>query len=415
MGEAERRRLHVGVTAWDVGPPGTADQLARQAERAEALGLDSFWLPEFHFDEGVPLPQPLLPLAAAAARTRRLRLGTGSYLLPIRHPLQAAEEVAVLDRLSAGRVILGVGRGYRAGLFDAFEVAAREKRDRFEQALDAMKAAWAGAPVGWEEDPREAGGGSGDAAPWNGSGDGPEGEAKGGRASRKRGGASDGAARTGEERSPGREEDGRRAAGGGEAADRGSPDDVARGPGGRGPGASRRRPVRLVPRPVQDPHPPIWVAAFGPRALEQAARLGLPYFASPIESMDALDRNFARFREAWAAARTGAPAATPIMRTTFVSRDRARLRAARERLAEQAASLARSPVGAIRRGAGVRPDDWALVGEPEEVRDRVEACRERFAMTHLVASRTRLPGLEPGDFERSLDHLAALRESLGGC
>lgn len=340
VGGEERKRLHIGVTAWDMGPPGTADQFARQAERAEALGLDSFWLPEFHFDEGVPLPQPLLPLAAVAARTRRLRIGTGSYLLPIRHPVQAAEEVAVLDRLSAGRVILGVGRGYRAGLFDAFEVAAKEKRDRFEQALDTMTAAWAGAPVGWEEDPR--------------------------------------------------------------------------GSGGETSGDARGRPVRLVPRPVQDPHPPIWVAAFGPRALEQAARLGLPYFASPIESMDALDRNFARFREAWAAVRKPAPAEAPIMRITFVSRDRARLRSARERLAEQAASLARSPVGAIRRGAGVRPDDWALVGEPEAVRDRVEACRERFAMTHLVASRTRLPGLEPGDFERSLEHLAALRESLDG-
>ena len=340
-GEEERDRLHVGVTAWDLGPPGAADQFARQAERAEALGLDSFWLPEFHFDEGVPLPQPLLPLAAAAARTVRLRLGTGSYLLPIRHPVQVAEEVAVLDRLSEGRVILGVGRGYRAGLFDAFEVAAEEKRDRFERALDTMAAAWAGAPVGWEEAPQGAGGGA-------------------------------------------------------------------------EPGGARGRPVRLVPRPVQEPHPPIWVAAFGPRALEQAGRLGLPYFASPIESMEALDRNFARFREAWAAARTGAPAAAPIMRTTFISRDRGRLRAARERLAEQAASLARSPVGAIRRGAGARPDDWALVGEPEAVRDRIEACRERFAMTHLVASRTRLPGLDPGDFERSLEHLAALRESLDG-
>ena len=335
MEGGDRRRLHIGVTAWNMGLPGTADQFARQAERAESLGLDSFWLPEFHFDEGVPLPQPLLPLAAVAARTGRLRIGTGSYLLPIRHPVQAAEEVAVLDRLSAGRVILGVGRGYRAGLFDAFDVAAKEKRDRFERALDAMVAAWAGEPVGREEvEVREA-------------------------------------------------ED------------------------------PRGRPVRLVPRPVQDPHPPIWIAAFGPRALEQAGRLGLPYFASPIESMEALGRNFARFREAWAAAGTAAPAETPIMRTTFISRDRARLRAARERLAEQAASLARSPVGAIRRGAGVRPEDWALVGEPEAVRDQVEGYRERFAMTHLVASRTRLPGLEPEDFERSLEHLAALRESLG--
>ena len=70
MGD-ERRRLHIGVTAWDVGLPGTADQFARQAERVESLGLDSFWLPEFHFDDSVPLPQPLLPLAAVAARTRR--------------------------------------------------------------------------------------------------------------------------------------------------------------------------------------------------------------------------------------------------------------------------------------------------------------------------------------------------------
>ena len=325
MGEQGGKRLHIGVTAWDMGLPGTADQFARQAERAEALGLDSFWLPEFHFDESVPLPQPLLPLAAVAARTRRLRIGTGSYLLPIRHPVQLAEEVAVLDRLSAGRVILGVGRGYRPALFDAFDVASGEKRDRFKRALDAMVAAWAGEAIGREAEDRA---------------------------------------------------------------------------------------VRLVPRPVQDPHPPIWIAAFGPRALEQAGRLGLPYFASPIESMEALGRNFARFREAWAAVGTAPPAEAPIMRTTFVSRDPARLRAARERLAEQAASLARSPVAAIRRGAGASPEDWALVGEPEAVRDRIEDYRERFAMTHLVASRTRLPGLAPGDFERSLEHLAALRESL---
>ena len=169
----------------------------------------------------------------------------------------------------------------------------------------------------------------------------------------------------------------------------------------------------LVPRPVQDPHPPVWIAAFGPRALAQAGRLGLPYFASPIESMQALGRNFARFREAWAEAGVAPPAETPIMRTTFISRDRERLRAARQRLAEQAAALARSPVGAIRRGAGVRAEDWALVGEPEAVRDRIERYRERFGMTHLIASRTRLPGLDPADFERSLDHLAALAESLG--
>ena len=404
MGEG--RRLHLGVTAWDVGPPGTADQFARQAERAESLGLDSFWLPEFHFDDGVPLPQPLLPLAAVAARTRRLRIGTGSYLLPIRHPVQLAEEVAVLDRLSAGRVILGVGRGYRAGLFDAFGVPENEKRDRFERALETMTAAWTGSPVAWEEEagaPAASAPGrdergpavEGRISPSGGEGAGEEANA----------GAHEAAAH---EAAHGRDSGGRGSAGQatGSAADAGKDAGAPRHP------ASRRRAVYLVPRPVQDPYPPIWIAAFGPRALAQAGRLGLPYFASPIESMAALGRNFARFREAWAEAGAAPPAETPIMRTTFISRDRGRLRAARERLAEQAAALARSPVGAIRRGAGVRPEDWALVGEPAAVRDRIEHYRERFGMTCLIASRTRLPGLDPADFERSLEHLAGLAESL---
>lgn len=327
----EDGRLHIGATAWETGLPGTAEQFARQAEFAESMGFDSFWLPEFHFDEAVALPQPLLPLAAVAARTRQIRLGTGSHLLPIRHPVQLAEEVAVLDRLSGGRVILGVGRGFRPALFDAYEVPANEKRPRFERALEAMLAAWKGEPLAWEED-----------------------------------------------------------------AD----------------ASSAPTPARLVPRPVQQPHPPVWVAAFGPRALTQAGQLGFPYIASPLESMEALARNLAHFREAAAAAGRPPPAATPIMRTIFVSRDRARLEEARRRLAEQAATLSRSPLAAIRNSIGREPEDWAFVGEPEAVRDRIETCRERFSMTHLIASRTRLPGLKPDDFLRSLEHLAELAPSL---
>ena len=402
----EGRRLHLGVTAWDVGPPGTADQFARQAERAESLGLDSFWLPEFHFDDGVPLPQPLLPLAAVAACTRRLRIGTGSYLLPIRHPVQLAEEVAVLDRLSAGRVILGVGRGYRAGLFDAFGVPENEKRDRFERALETMTAAWAGGPVAWEEEARAPAVGAPDRDERGPAVEGrisPSGEGRAGEE------ANAGAKAAAHERTPGeRGSDGQATQPAADAED----SSAGEGAGAPRRPASRRRAVYLVPRPVQDPHPPIWIAAFGPRALAQAGRLGLPYFASPIESMAALGRNFARFREAWAEAGSTPPAETPIMRTTFISRDRGRLRAARERLAEQAAALAQSPVGAIRRGAGVRPEDWALVGEPAAVRDRIEHYRERFGMTCLIASRTRLPGLDPADFECSLEHLAGLAESL---
>ena len=143
-------RLEVGLTPWSA--EGISDSLVAQAELAEELGFDSFWLPESHFLERANFPAPLLPLAAIAARTQRLRLGTTSYLLPIRHPVQVAEEVAVLDQLSGGRVILGVGRGFRPALFQTFDVPPQEKRDRFEASLQIMQRAWRGEPVAYENE-----------------------------------------------------------------------------------------------------------------------------------------------------------------------------------------------------------------------------------------------------------------------
>ena len=105
-----------------------------------------------HFAPGVAT-SPLLVLAACAARSRSLRLGTTSLLLPIRPPLRVAEEVAALDHLSHGRVILGLGRGFRAPLFNAFAIDAATKRDRFDAALDLILARWAGEPVSLLETP----------------------------------------------------------------------------------------------------------------------------------------------------------------------------------------------------------------------------------------------------------------------
>ena len=96
-------KLKVGLGAWLGKGARTATQLGNQAAKAESLGFHSFWLPENHFGETNSVPAPLMLLAAAAARTTKLKLGTGSYLLPIRHPVQMAEEVAVLDELSEGR------------------------------------------------------------------------------------------------------------------------------------------------------------------------------------------------------------------------------------------------------------------------------------------------------------------------
>ncbi len=315
--------LELGTTPWIQEYDGSAAALAEQGELAERLGYGSFWLPEHHFGEVGAIPAPLLLLAAVAARTTRLRVATTSFLLPVRHPIHVAEEVAVLDRLSGGRVILGVGRGFRGALFSAFEVPVAEKRDRFEANLRLIVSAWSGEPVAYHED---------------GAG--------------------------------------------------GSP-----------------KPVLLAPLPVQRPHPPVWVAAFGPKAVAQAGRLGLPYLASPIEPAARLAENYARHREALPLASRGEALAVPIMRTLFASRDAARLREVRDALSRQAAALARAPGPAFRRIADASLEDWAIVGEPEQVADHVARYREELGMTHLVV-RAQIPGLPRELAEASLALIA---------
>src|ERR1700674_3649137 len=101
-----------------------ADHYARSlelCERADRLGADSVWLSEHHFFEDGYLPQPLTFAAAIAARTRHVRLGTAVLLPALRQPAQLAEEAAIVDLISDGRLDLGVGVGYRVPEFAAFD------------------------------------------------------------------------------------------------------------------------------------------------------------------------------------------------------------------------------------------------------------------------------------------------------
>jgi alkanesulfonate monooxygenase SsuD/methylene tetrahydromethanopterin reductase-like flavin-dependent oxidoreductase (luciferase family) len=308
--------VRVGVTPWDFQAL-NARKLAEQAAAAEAMGFESFWLPENHFNPNA-IPDPLMLLAAVAASTRTIRLATTSYLLPLRHPLLAAEQVAVLDRLSDGRVTLGIGRGFAPAMLKAFDVTPSEKRRLFEDCLGVMRKAWSGEPVPVV--------------------DGGDGEAEC---------------------------------------------------------------VTLDPLPVQKPHPPLWVAAFGPKALAQAGRLGLPYLASPMETVTRLEGNFATHAEAAMNAGHEPIETVPIMRTVFLARTDRQGRDLKDHVHAQARLT-----GRITETDSV--DDWTIIGDRHFVSDRIAEYRERFGLSHLIVTRLRISGVERAAVEASMAELAEL-------
>lgn len=132
--------------AWKQPPEHLYRQTLEQIATADALGFHSVWVSEHHFTEDGYLPSSLLFLAAAAAQTTRLRLGTSILLLPLHHPLRVAEDAAVLDILSGGRLDLGIAAGYRAEEFTAFQVPRRERGRRLEEAIEILQGAWRGEP-----------------------------------------------------------------------------------------------------------------------------------------------------------------------------------------------------------------------------------------------------------------------------
>jgi alkanesulfonate monooxygenase SsuD/methylene tetrahydromethanopterin reductase-like flavin-dependent oxidoreductase (luciferase family) len=288
--------------------PGQARRHRHQVTLAESLGLHSVWLPEMHFAPGA-CSAPLIELAGYAATSERLRFGTTSLLLPLHPAEQMAAEIAALDRLSRGRLLLGLGRGFNKKMLAAFDVPAARKRDRFDAALERLLALW-------------------------------------------REGNADGS------------------------------------------GLATH----------QQPHPPLAVAAFGPKGLAQAARHGLPYLASPVETLDQIAENQARHREQLRD--PSRPALSIVMRTVFVSDrkdDLARALGAARR--EMAWRRQAGVPDAVRRALEAPLEERVVFGSAETVTERLVRDRRRLG-TDLLIVRAQPADVGDEAIEHSLVRLA---------
>jgi len=122
--------------------------VADQIGHAEAFGFDSAWVAQHHFHEAEGgLPSPFVFLAHVAARTRRIRLGTGVVTLPLENAVRVAEDAVVFDLLSGGRLEFGVGTGGTPSSFTAFGLASEQRAEVFARHLALVRDGWAGRPL----------------------------------------------------------------------------------------------------------------------------------------------------------------------------------------------------------------------------------------------------------------------------
>src|SRR5437762_1873400 len=126
------------------------EESLEEVTRAEALGFDSVWMEEHHSVANHYWPSPLTVLAGFATRTSRVTLGTDIAVGAFHHPVRLAEDVAMLDVMSGGRVTLGVAIGYKPDEFALYGVPLEKRGARFEEQVAVMKGLWTGERVSFK-------------------------------------------------------------------------------------------------------------------------------------------------------------------------------------------------------------------------------------------------------------------------
>lgn len=316
----------------DVRPNERLAEVPGLAEAAESAGLASVWVAEHHFHLGGVCPSPAVLLAALSGRTHRIRLGAMVSVLPFHSPIELAEEYAMVDRLSGGRLNLGLGSGYIPTEFEGFGIEPSTKRERFDAGFELLRRAFAGEPV---------------------RADGPT-----------------------------------------------------------------AHPVRLNVRPVQSPHPPLWIAVQRREAIPHVAKKQVSVALIPYATLSGRDELRDEVREYRASCPSGfhGEVAAAVHLYAGDRPDRARIALQKyldSRRATQSTfyqeKVARDPRQAS--AAAVEEAGWALFGPPREVADRLRefaACGvdELLGIFDFGA-------LPPGEVVRSVAALGKAFGSIG--
>ncbi|MFN0095600.1 MAG: LLM class flavin-dependent oxidoreductase [Dehalococcoidia bacterium] len=218
-------------------PFGDFEQTVEAVNAAEAAGFDGCLFGEHHGAPGNDRPQLLILLAALAGRTRRIKLGTSILLSALADPVQVAESAAMVDVISGGRLILGLGLGYQPQDFRQFGIPFAQRTSRFEESVQVIRKAFTDERLSF-------------------------------------------------------------------AGKRFRYDDIA-----------------VYPKPIQRPHPPIWLAAWSIPGAARAGQLGDAYVTDPIQNLRAITAFNAAYRAA--ADRAERPADVVIMREILCAPTRA--------------------------------------------------------------------------------------------
>jgi len=315
------------------------DSGLEQMLAAEALGYTSVWIAEHHFNDYGLCPSPPVLASFVAARTTTLRLGMGVSLLPLHHPVDLAEELAVLDVVSGGRLDVGIGRGGTLQDYRTFQSDRGDSRARVEEGIALMQRSWSGAPFDFQ---------------------------------------------------------------------------------GRFHSAER---LHVRPRPVQRPHPPLFIAANSEDSVLSAARLGLPTLSSFFVPVDELQKRHRVYRDAALAAGRSLTEIENLerrswgMRVVHVAPDHDEaLRATEAPFMgyQRRMSVLRSDATGgsvpssfdrsllrLREFRDYLADGWALVGTPEEVRDGLRKYCDATGYERVLLVMA-LPGMEAGLALRSM-------------